>query len=623
MNEVATATIGTHVTLEPGDYVRWANRPYEIVRILSLQHLILRDVVTGTEIQAKTSDIAPLTLPDLREPPPADRIPKKYLEQAAVRERALRPYVQGLARLTRSALDELCKALLLKPRRIQEFVKQLKKCPRPAAIASRPRGPSKGRLKLDPAVERIVQEELKKRIRSKRSSGLKPIKEAIDRLCHNENLKPPSSETIRQRVDLYARELALRFRLGVKRAKERTSAKAGVIRSSAALALVECDHTPLDIFIVDSETRQNIGRAFLTLIIDCHTRAVLGFYLSLDPPCATSVALAVHHAILPKDQWLAERNLGHLSWPMYGVFGTLQVDGGAELNCPAIHAGCQAYGIELKTRHPGNKEEGGIVERSIGKIQFAAADEPGATGSSPKYRRDYDPAKDAQMTQPEAEIWVATQIISFFHKDWHETLQMSPDKAWELAHTTDDGVVLPAVVTNARQLLLDFLPYEERAISPNGIHIFAERYWTSELAPYVGSDRKFRVKYDARNISRIYVEVVDGRYIDVPFADPSKEHLPLFEHKYRRREARRIHREEFDSEARLQALNDRHDRRDASKKTTQSVRRAERLQLAKKATANSHPAVSSPPGAHSGALSTARQVNYSTRPVVNWDEGDV
>lgn len=623
MNELASTAIATQVTLEPGDYVRWANRPHEIIRILSLQHLLLRDVVTGSESQAKVGDIAPMILPGVAQPPVADRIPKDYLQQAADRERTLRPYVQGLERLTKVVMDGLCKTLSLKPRRVQGLIKQLKKCPRPAAIASRQRGPAKGKFKLNPAVERIVHEELKKRVRSKRSSGLKPIREAIELSCHEAKLDVPSRETIRQRVELYARELALRTRLGVKRARERTSAKAGVIRTTAALALVECDHTPLDIFIVDSETRQNIGRAFLTVITDCHTRAVLGFYLSLEPPCATSVALAVHHAILPKDQWLAERNLGHLSWPMFGVFEILQVDGAAELNGTAVHAGCQANGIELKTRHPGNKEEGGIVERSIGKIQFAAADEPGASGSSPKYRREYDPAKDAQMTLPEAEIWVATQIICFFHKDWHETLQMSPDKAWDLAHTTEDGMVLPAVVTDARKLLLDFLPYEERVISPNGIHIFAERYWTSELAPHVGAGRKFRVKYDARNISRVYVEIADSVYIDVPFADPSKEALPLFEHEYRRREAKRIHREEFDHEAHIQALKDRDSRRSASKRTTLSVRRGERLRQAQTATAASHPIESHRVKAPPSRPSTARPVDYERVPVVDWADGDV
>lgn len=618
MNEMLSAASSVRVTLEPGDYVVWADRPHEIVRVLSLQYVLLRDAVTNCESQASISEIAPIAAP-CPASPVADRLSRRYIEEAVARERVLRPYVQGLERLSSTTMEVVCAKLSLKPRRVYDLIKKLKNCPRPTTITSRPRGPKKGKLQLDAAVERIVQEELKKRVRCKRSSGIKPIREAIEASCYQAKLKPPSPETIRQRVKLYARELSLRRKLGFKRAREQCSTKAGVIRTTAALALVECDHSPLDIFIVDSSSRQNIGRAFLTVVIDCHTRAILGFYLSLEPPCATSVALALHHAILPKDRWLAERGLGHLSWPMFGVFEKLQVDGGAELNGTAIQAGCLAWDIELSKRR--YKEVGGIIERGIGKIQFAASDEPGASGSSTKYRREYDPRLDAQMTMLEAEIWVAQQIISFYHTDWHDTLQMSPSRAWELAHTTENGVVLPAVVTNARRLLLDFLPYEERVISPNGIHFEGERYWTSELSQYVSPGRKARIKYDARNISRIYVEVADGTYIDVPFADPSKEALPLFEHRHRRRQARRSHREAFDHEARIQAIGDRDSRRKSARRATRDARRAERLREAQKATANSHPVVrqpSQPPGSPSSG-----RLDYSAAPVIDWDQGDV
>lgn len=620
MNEILNVASATRVTLEPGDIVLWSGRHHEIVRIISLQHLLLRDRFTGGEHQVNVGDVLPVLTPELNPASGSSCTTQTYLEQAAVRERALRPYVLGRQRLTSLIMEDLSKTLSLKPRQIYNLVRKLKANPMPAAIASRLRGPRKGRHLLDPAVELIVQKELKSRVRSKQSSGLKPIYEAIELACYQASLKTPSRETIRQRIEHHARVLALRHKYGVKRARERTSAKAGVIRTTAALALVECDHTPLDIFIVDSVSRQNIGRAFLTIIIDCHTRAILGFHISLDDPCATSVALAVHHAILPKERWLAERGLGYLSWPMYGVFEALQVDGGAELNGEAAMAGCLKWGIDLVPR--GDKENGGIVERSIGKIQFAAADEPGATGNRPRERREYDPSRDAQMTLQEAEVWVTEQIISFYHTAWHDGLQMSAAKAWELAHTTQDGLVLPAVVTDERELLLSFLPFETRVISPNGIHLFGLRYWTSELSPHVGSRHKFRVKYDARNISRVYVEVDDGVYVDVPFADPSQEALPLFEHRYRRRQARRGHREEFDHDARFAAMARRDGRRRASKRSLKQVRREERIRQSQTATAASHQAPQQPAPASSETGSHDR-ADYHRAPVVNWDEGDV
>jgi len=620
MNDVWNVASALRVTLEPGDVVLWSGRHHEIVRIISLQHLLLRDPFTGCEHQANVEDALPVLVPQPHPGPGAGLTNQAYVEQAVAREKVLRPYVLGGERLTNAALEKLSVTLALKERQIRNLVRKLKANPLPAAIASRLRGPRKGRHLLDPTVERIVQKELKARVRGRLSSGLKPINEAIELACHTANLKPPARETIRQRIEERARGLALRRTHGVKRARERTSAKAGVIRTTAALALVECDHTPLDIFIVDSVHRQNIGRAYLTVIIDCHTRAILGLHISLDDPCATTVALAIHHAILPKERWLAERGLGHLSWPMYGVFSVLQVDGGAELNGGAVRAGCLVWGIELKPR--GAKENGGIIERGIGKIQFAAADESGATGNRPRDRREYDPSRDAQMTLREAEIWAAEQVISFYHPDWHETLQMSVARAWELAHATEAGLMLPPVVTDGRALLLSFLPFKWRVISPNGIHLFGCRYWTSALFAHVGTGRRIRVKYDSRNISRVYAEVDDGVYIDVPFADLSQEALPLFEHTYRRREARRLHREGFDHDARFAAMTRRDERRRRSKQSTRAARREEKVRQSLAATAGSHPPLQAPVTPVADVSPVAR-ADYRRTPTVNWDEGDV
>lgn len=201
---------------------------------------------------------------------------------------------------------------------------------------------------------------------------------------------------------------------------------------------------------------------------------------------------------------------------------------------------------------------------------------------------------------------------------------MSAAKAWELAHTTEDGLVLPVVVTDERELLLSFLPFETRVISANGIHLFGSRYWASELAPHVGSGHKFRVKYDARNISRVYVEVDDGIYIDVSFADPSQEALPLFEHRHRRREARRCHREGFDHDARFAAMARRDERRRRSKRSTREVRREERVRQSLAATAASHQAPTPPTSASSEAGPGPHgRADYRTPPVINWDEGDM
>lgn len=83
----------------------------------------------------------------------------------------------------------------------------------------------------------------------------------------------------------------------------------------------------VDIMVVDEIHRQSMGRPWVTVAFDIATRAVLGFVLSLNPPSAVSVGLALAMSALPKDDWLKERDLD-LQWPMHGLPKILHLDNG-------------------------------------------------------------------------------------------------------------------------------------------------------------------------------------------------------------------------------------------------------------------------------------------------------
>jgi putative transposase len=65
----------------------------------------------------------------------------------------------------------------------------------------------------------------------------------------------------------------------------------------------------VDVIVVDEIERKPIGRPWLTLVVDVATRMVPGFHLTLEAPCATSVALALSMAVLPKERLLASTGL--------------------------------------------------------------------------------------------------------------------------------------------------------------------------------------------------------------------------------------------------------------------------------------------------------------------------
>ena len=75
----------------------------------------------------------------------------------------------------------------------------------------------------------------------------------------------------------------------------------GTYRVDNALDVVQIDHTPVDVIVVDEVYRLPIGRPWLTLAIDVATRVVVGFYVSLEAPSSTSLAICLPRPSYPRN----------------------------------------------------------------------------------------------------------------------------------------------------------------------------------------------------------------------------------------------------------------------------------------------------------------------------------
>lgn len=67
---------------------------------------------------------------------------------------------------------------------------------------------------------------------------------------------------------------------------------------------------------------------------------------------------------------------------------------------------------------------------------------------------------------------------------------------------------------------LAFLPEQERTLRPDGIHLFKLRHWSPALTADVGrTGRRLLVKYDPRDLSRIFVRRPSGSFVEARYAD--------------------------------------------------------------------------------------------------------
>lgn len=468
----------------------------------------------------------------------------------------------------------LSEELGLKRAQVYASIRKLRQVPSPIALIRSKRGVRPGARRLLPEVEALIRKEIEIAHRSGRAININTIHGETETDCHEAGIKAPCIKTVRNRIESSRYELLLRRRLGSRRARERVRALPGTITTEAPLETVEIDHSPLDLFLVSSDDRACIGRAYLTIAIDTFTRCVLGFHLGLDPPSFLTVALTLTHAVTPKDEWLSERGLGDLEWPMFGLMRRLRVDNAAEFRSPKFESACSRWGIEPQFRN--KKEDGAIIERLIGTIQNWASQEPGASGSDPKKRRgERDPKCSAQMTLLDAERWLARQLAMRYHLKRHGTLGMSPSQAWRAWNLVGDGRGMSTLLVDKKAFLISFLPSVTRVISHDGIRLFNERYFNNEIRAWI-RPKEFRVvHYDPRRLGRIFVELPVG-YVEVPYADLRTPCLPKFEVDHRKQLKRNQFPNELDHPARVAYVSANRLARRSSKAATRAARLQER-----------------------------------------------
>ena len=130
------------------------------------------------------------------------------------------------------------------------------------------------------------------------------------------------------------------------------------------LAEVQIDDAELAINVwADEDGNIVVGHPTLTLIIDVRTRMVLGFYLSLRPPCAETACLAMLNAIQEKPAPGPGRPM--TPWPAHGLPKLLLSDCGKNFKAVAFTKPCNDLGFEPRQAPPYFPRLKGHIERLI------------------------------------------------------------------------------------------------------------------------------------------------------------------------------------------------------------------------------------------------------------------
>jgi putative transposase len=401
------------------------------------------------------------------------------------------------------------------------------------SLLPRRRGPERGISLLDQEVDALIGEVIDAVYLTRQRPRIAHLIEEVRRRCIGEGLPIPSRKAITARLRTRSAREVVAKREGPKAARDRYLPAVGSLEAHWPLSLIQIDHTLVDVIVVDSVTRAPIQRPWLTLAIDVCTRCVAGFHVSLEPPSATSVALCLSHVALAKESWLAERGIDAV-WPVRGIPERLHLDNAKEFRSEALKRGCEQYGIAIDYRPVRTPHYGGHIERLIGTMMGKVHLLPGTTFSDVRAKGDLNPDRTAAMTLDEVERWLGHAVAGVYHRDLHRGIGITPLAAWKHG-TTGDGVMLgrgePMAVADPRRFLIDFLPIARRRVRRDGVALHSIAYWADVLSTWIGHPEPMIIRYDPRDLSRIYLLGPDGTYYDLSYRDLRRPPISLWEHR--------------------------------------------------------------------------------------------
>ncbi len=442
------------------------------------------------------------------------------------------PVIRALADNTRNSHASVRGAacdLGLSPSQVYRLVRTFREEPVTKSLVPDLPGPKKGTRLLPAAVEAIVEQTIDSEYKRRERPNQQKLIREIRASCKAAGVKPPSRKAVGARVAARPPKEIMKAREGAKTVQNRLGTAKPGLRPTAPLEIVQIDHTKSDIQLVDDLHRKPLGRPWLTIVLDVWSRCVIGFYVSLDPPSAAGVALAIAQAALPKSKWLDERGLND-KWPVQGLPRKLCLDNGSDFRSRALKRGCEQYGIEIDYRIPGKPHYGGHIERLMGTLMTRIHALPGSTSSNVVERGDYRSEQKAILTLREFEQYFAREVLAIYHNQPHTGLSgRTPLSVWE----EDLGRISKARLhlSDPEAVVLAFLPFEKRFVGRQGVRLFNLTYFADALGTLLGGpDRKRPVKYDPRDLSAVFVEMPDGTHVRAPLADPSKPAFTLWEH---------------------------------------------------------------------------------------------
>ena len=267
----------------------------------------------------------------------------------------------------------------------------------------------------------------------------------------------------------------------------------------------EIDHTTVDLIVIDHETELPVGRPFITMAIDRHTRMIAGYHVGWHFPGIQPTLECLRNAVAIKDGTLKKVPRLRNGWPAFGTPDLLVPDNALHFKSKAFKEACRNLGIDV-ARPPVLKSwYKGKIERAFGTYARGLCHlVPGTTLSNVYQRlKESPPEKVAVCTLAEFEAMLIRFIVDIYNPRRNRIMNTSPLLAYA-GSVAKFGQKLPPNRADLTTKLS--IPYY-RKVQREGIVFQGLWYRGPEIIELLVNKRLSRtvlVKVDPNDLSRIW-----------------------------------------------------------------------------------------------------------------------
>lgn len=385
-------------------------------------------------------------------------------------------------------------------------------------------------VRIDSVYIPIIEDVISREYLTTKQVNKKNIYDSICIKCFVKNINPPKMITIYKLLDRINPQLKSRLRNSKEAAAIYDDIERGFSNQDAMypLHIVEIDHTQLDMDIMDINTGYVIGRPWITLGIDVYSRMVWCMYISFEPPSINRVRKAIENGVFIKNNKKYDTNN---KWDIFGIPNTIFLDNSTDFTSTEVKRMINdTLKSHVKYRPVRTPRYGAVIERLFGTINEGLIHRLDGTRKS-NFRQlgEYEPEKMAALTLDDIKELLTIYITDIYHCSEHRGLPKYENIPLVRYIEGIKKVGYPEFISKSDEAFYktELMATDMRPYTRDGVRLENVIYKSPEFSQFMGGrDKKYKIKYDIDDISKIYIlHPKLNKYIELRAVNPAYDTL--------------------------------------------------------------------------------------------------